>query len=224
MTATRERVIASIRDGLGVSGADKTRADTVAGRLQAHPASTVPGRASGSPEELASRFAEMLESQQATLDWIAEEDDVPEAIAAYLRKLNLPARARIGGDPVLKALPWSRAASLEIVKGPAEPSDELGITRAEAAAAETGTLFFTSGSDNPTSLNFLPENHIAILRKADLLGSYEAVWERLRGRYGAGALPRTVNLISGPSRTADIEQTMVMGAHGPRRLHVVVVG
>ena len=49
-------------------------------------------------------------------------------------------------------------------------------------------------------------------------------FDRLRAIYGEGSLPRTVNLISGPSRTADIEQTIVRGAHGPKRLHVVILG
>ena len=224
MTASRKRVLAAIRGGLGVSGSDKTRTAAVAERLKQHPASTIPARASGTPDELAARFKDMLEGQAATLEQVASDDDIPEAIATYLRGLNMPARARIGQDDTLNALPWEKTAALEIERGPAEPKDEVGITRAETAAAETGTLFMASGPENPTSLNFLPENHIAIIRKSDLVGSYEDAWELLRKRYGADGLPRAVNLISGPSRTADIEQTMVMGAHGPCRLHVIVVG
>ena len=220
---TREVMLASIRSGLGVAGHDKTRAAAVTARLASHPSSTVPARARGSAEDLEKQFADMLEGQAATLEWIAREDDIPEAVARYLRDHNLPAQARIGGDGMLACLPWKRAGALEIASGPAEPEDPVGITRALTGAAETGTLFLTSGPDNPTSLNFLPETHIAVIRKTDITGSYEEAWDRLRSRYGEGNLPRTVNLISGPSRTADIEQTMVMGAHGPRRLHVIVV-
>ena len=96
-----------------------------------------------------------------------------------------------------------------------------------AYAQQTGKVyrigFLTSGADNPTTLNFLPETHIVVIREKDILGSYEDAWNALRKLYGARAMPRTVNLISGPSRTADIEQIIVMGAHGPRRLHVIVV-
>ena len=81
-----------------------------------------------------------------------------------------------------------------------------------------------SGAHNPTTLNFLPDNHIVILRASDIEADYEAVWARLRERYGAGIMPRTVNLVTGPSRSADIEQKLLLGAHGPRRLHVVIVG
>jgi len=223
MTA-RERMLSAIRTGLGVTGSDKIRAATVAARLEQHPSSTVPARAKGSAKSQAALFADMLEGQAATLDWIAREEDVPGAVTGYLRDLNLAARARIGDDEMLSGLPWEQAGALEIVSGPAEPSDTAGITRAEVAAAETGTLFLTSGPGNPTSLNFLPETHIAVIRKSDIVGGYEDAWNRLRESHGQGSLPRTVNLISGPSRTADIEQTMVMGAHGPRRLHVIVVG
>lgn len=92
------------------------------------------------------------------------------------------------------------------------------------AAAETGTLFLVSGADNPTTLNFLPETHIVLICAGDVAGSYEEAFDRLRAIYGESTLPRTVNLISGPSRTADIEQTIVRGAHGPKRLHVVILG
>jgi L-lactate dehydrogenase complex protein LldG len=84
-------------------------------------------------------------------------------------------------------------------------------------------LFLTSGEENPTTLNFLPDTHIMVISKQDILGSYEDAWNALRKVYGARTLPRAVNLVSGPSRTADIEQIIVMGAHGPRRLHVIIV-
>ena len=82
----------------------------------------------------------------------------------------------------------------------------------------------TSGADNPTTLNFLPETAIVVLDAADIAGDYETVWDRLLPPGGEGLLPQTVNLITGPSRSADIEQTLLLGAHGPRSLHIVVVG
>jgi L-lactate dehydrogenase complex protein LldG len=90
--------------------------------------------------------------------------------------------------------------------------------------AESGTLVLVSGEDNPTTLNFLPDTHIVVVSADDVAGDYETVWQRIREQYGAGTMPRTVNLITGPSRSADIEQTLILGAHGPRRLHVIVVG
>ncbi|MGD9869106.1 MAG: lactate utilization protein C, partial [Hyphomicrobiales bacterium] len=106
--------------------------------------------------------------------------------------------------------------------GRAEDDDTASQSHAAAGASETGTLILTSGPDNPTTLNFLPETHMVVVRSQDILGSYEDVWNRLRETFGEGVMPRTVNMVSGPSRTADIEQTIVMGAHGPRRLLVLV--
>ncbi len=89
--------------------------------------------------------------------------------------------------------------------------------------AESGTLALLSGQDNPTTLNFLPDNHIVVLSEHDIAGAYETVFGTIRDLYGKGQMPRTVNLVTGPSRSADIEQTLILGAHGPRRLHIVVV-
>ena len=93
-----------------------------------------------------------------------------------------------------------------------------------AGIAETGTLALVSGPANPTTLNFLPDNHIVVLRKEDILSDYESVFARLRTAYGKGGAPRTLNFVTGPSRSADIEQTLLLGAHGPRRLHIVIAG
>ena len=81
-----------------------------------------------------------------------------------------------------------------------------------------------SGPDNPTTLNFLPDTHIVMLSADDIAGDYETVWRRIRERYGAGVCRARSNLVTGPSRSADIEQTLILGAHGPRALHILVVG
>jgi L-lactate dehydrogenase complex protein LldG len=89
--------------------------------------------------------------------------------------------------------------------------------------AETGTIAMVSGPQNPSTLNFLPDNHIVVVSAKDIQGDYEALFARVRFAYGKGTMPRTVNFITGPSRSGDIEQTLLLGAHGPRRLHVIVV-
>ncbi len=92
------------------------------------------------------------------------------------------------------------------------------------ASPRPASLVLTSGKDNPTTLNFLPETEIVVLDAADVAGDYETVWDRLRERFGKGTMPRTVNFVTGPSRSGDIEQTIILGAHGPRSLHIVIVG
>ena len=98
------------------------------------------------------------------------------------------------------------------------------VSHAFAGVAETGTLVMASGTDNPTTLNFLPDTHVVVLNAKDIAGDYESVWARVRNSFGIDALPRTINLITGPSRSADIAQILILGAHGPRRLHVLVIG
>jgi len=95
-----------------------------------------------------------------------------------------------------------------------------GLTTAFAAIAETGTLMLLSGPHGPTTLNFLPSTHVVVLFESQVTGAYEDAWDLLRA---LPDMPRTVNLITGPSRTGDIEQTIYLGAHGPLNLHVVLV-
>ena len=150
-------------------------------------------------------------------------NDIPAAVARLLRDNNLPARIRRGSDPMLAKLPWHRAGTLDISEGPACDSDTASLSHAFAAAAESGTVILVSGPDNPTTLNFLPEMHVVVLEAKHLDGNYEKAWKRLREVYGQGNMPRAVNMISGPSRTADIEQTIVRPAHGPKSMHVIIV-
>jgi len=174
-------------------------------------------------EELLKLFRGFLEKESATVIEVDRKHDIPSAIANYLRTNNLPARIRVGGDAMLTQLPWGSEPHLEMLLGRAQPSDEVGLSHAAAAVAETGTLVLASGPDNPVTLNFLPENHIVVVEERDLVPSYEDAWDRIRARFGSDGMPRTVNFISGPSRTGDIGGRIVMGAHGPRRVCVIVV-
>jgi L-lactate dehydrogenase complex protein LldG len=112
---------------------------------------------------------------------------------------------------------------LQIRRGRAEAKDRVSLTPCHAAIAETGTLMLISGALTPTTLSFLPETHIVVVHRDQVVATYEDGWDRLRTTANAEALPRAVNFITGPSRTADIEQHIELGAHGPRRLHIVLI-
>jgi L-lactate dehydrogenase complex protein LldG len=168
-------------------------------------------------------FVEMAKGAAATIARVARMEDVPAAVADFLAAQNLPARLRLAGDPALEGLPWSERPLLKLESGPAQASDSASLTPAFAGIAETGTLMLVSGAERPTTLNFLPDNHLVVLREDQLVGPFEDAWDRLRAALGGEALPRTVNFITGPSRSADIEQQLNMGAHGPRRLHIILV-
>ncbi len=162
----------------------------------------------------------MAEEVQATVTRVPSIEAVPEAVARYLAAENLPAELVMAPDPGLDDVPWETRPLLRIRRGRAEPDDAVSLTPCFAAVAETGTLMLLSGPQTPTTLNFLPDTHIAVVRADQVVATYEDGWDRLRvGR----SLPRVVNFITGPSRTGDIEQRIVLGAHGPRRLHIVVI-
>jgi len=220
--SARDEIFASIRRSLRVGPVDAPRRDTVAARLAQAPVGIVPRRGQGEAAERLATFKSEAERVQATVAEVATAADVPAEIARFLRENNLPATLRFGDDARLAAMPWA-ATALEIARGPSEGDDPSAVSAAFAAVAETGTLVLFSGPDNPTTLNFLPDNHLVVLFAADVVADAESVFARLKAVYGAGALPRTVNFITGPSRSADIEQTLLLGAHGPRRLHIVVV-
>lgn len=167
---------------------------------------------------LAARFREKSAAQSSTLDDVASWADVPAAIARYLNSLDLPLRAVIW--PSLAALDW-QTAGIEAAARGALDADLIGITGCFCAVAETGTLMLCSAPEHPATVSLLPETHIAIVPASRIVAGMEEAWSLARNELGT--LPRAVNFISGPSRTGDIEQTIVLGAHGPYRVHQVIV-
>lgn len=223
MNAARDVILGRIRRSLSVTAEDPRRNATVDDRLRRAPKGVIPARGQLPEADRVALFVEMAEKVKASVARVADEAEVPEAVAEYLRANNLPATLRTGSDPLLAGLPWSRT-SVTVSHGPSDGDDPVGLGHAAAAVAESGTLVLASGDDNPTTLNFLPETHVVVLRAADVAGDYETTWRKLRERYGKGNLPRTINWVTGPSRSGDIEQTILVGAHGPKRLHIIVVG
>lgn len=228
----RARILAKVRAGVAHGspvvneGTEAERRATVAARLAAPRRHLVPERVAGkSPSELAAVLQRWIEMAGGELTTVATDAELPAAIAGFLRRHNLPQRIRIGADHRLASLPWPSAPQLEIARGPAERTDMTGVTHALAAVSETGTLVVASGADNPVTLSFLPENNVVVVQRGDIVGPLEDAVARLRASGSAtGAMPRTLNLISGPSRSADIGGIPVLGAHGPKRLCVIVVG
>ncbi|HXE27158.1 MAG TPA: lactate utilization protein [Stellaceae bacterium] len=221
MSEARDQIFGDIRARLGRGRLDPAANAAAEERLNAHRRNLVPARAASLDH--AGQVALFIAEAQAvdtTIARVANAGDVPGAVADFLSSQNLPARLVMTPDPKLDAIPWDARPMLELRRGRAEDSDAAGITGAFAAIAETGTLMLISGELTPTRNNFLPDTHIVVLRASEVVACYEDGWDRLRT---AGAMPRTVNFITGPSRTGDIEQRLVLGAHGPRRLHIVLI-
>ena len=212
-SAHRKTILNKIRASLrrGVLDSSPTRPSEPA---------LLPARAQGPGASLIQRFVEEAEAVATTVHRIASIEDIPDAVARYLADENLPAVIRMAPDHRLTAVPWSTHPTITVTTGVSDGGDEVGLTGALAGVAETGTLVLHSGPESPTTLNFLPGTHIVVLLADQIVGAYEEALALLRA---AGPLPRTVNFITGPSRTADIEQQLELGAHGPRRLHIVLV-
>lgn len=227
MNGSRDQVLNSIRRALKRGLLAPEAAAACETRLVTHRRNLIPARARTLPPRgQVELFVKMAETANATVARVKRAEDVPTAIADYLSRLNLPARLVRAPDPVLDALPWSERPLLETRRGVAEDTDPVGVTACFAAIAETGTLMLHSGAAGPTRNNFLPDTHIVMVRASQVVAAYEDGWDRLRAapsREGGFAMPRTVNFITGPSRTADIEQKIELGAHGPRRLHIVLI-
>ena len=228
MSDARTDMLGRIRRALKRGPLDEEAAAPLAARLKEHRRNLIPKRATALDHRgQVGLFTAMAEGVSATVAHVSSADEVPGAVADYLSRLNLPARLVMAPDPTLDAIPWSARPLLEIRRGRAEDGDSAGVTACFAAVAETGTLMLHSGPESPTRNNFLPDTHIVVLRSRQVVASYEDGFDNLRRKFakpeGGFAMPRTVNFITGPSRTADIEQKIELGAHGPRRLHIVLI-
>ena len=219
----REAILNRLRVALREGKDDAAREQAVQARITTAPRGVIPLRAQLPLEQQVALFCSMAEKFAATVERVSSPAAVPSSVAAYLRQRNLPARVRMGADARLASMPWSSEPALEIVQGRAQDEDLAGVSHAIGGIAESGTLVLHSGQDNPTTVNFLPEYHLVVVLAKDIVGDLETIFDRVRNTFGKGHMPRTLNFITGPSRSADIEQTLLLGAHGPRSLHIMVV-
>ena len=222
MSGEKFQILNSIRRALRRGEVEGPARQQLEHRLSAPPRGPAVARAAVDQPAKVTLFCQWAEANNASVARVSAAD-VPGEVAAYLARNNLPAKAAMAPGPQLEAYDWASQKMLSLRKGRAVASDQVSITGAFAGIAETGTLVTTSGPEHPVTLNLLPDTHIVVLRESDVVGGYEDVWARLRARYGKDRMPRTVNTITGPSRTGDIEQTIELGAHGPRRMHILVV-
>lgn len=219
--SARDEILGRIRRSLKRGPLPAATAASLSAALSARKRGIGLARVKRDQAGLAELFVEMAKAVATTVARVPDLADAPAALARYLAAENLP--ARVVASPALEILPWASHPPLDVRFGAARETDSVSVTPVFAAIAETGTLMTTSGPKTPATLNFLPETHVAILQAGQIVGAYEDAWDRFRDLSRDG-LPRTVNLITGPSRTGDIEQTIMLGAHGPRRLHVILVG
>ena len=212
--SARDRILARVSRATG--GGDKVAVAARLGHHQAH-AAPVPAAAQTIGPARIAQFIAKATAVDATVSRIGSLDDLPKALAEELRSRNLPAAIRTGHDPIFER-DWG---TIEHTTGIGRLDEPATLSRAHLGMAETGTLLLASGPDNPVTLTFLGETHFVVIAAEDIKAGFEDMWAEWRKR---GLDPRTVNLVTGPSRSADIGQTLQLGAHGPVAVHVFVVG
>ncbi len=217
---SRAAIIGAIQRGLRRGPLPPDQQAMLAGRLAAHPRHLVPARGQLALEGRIQLFIQYAEREFATTSRLASLADVPAAIVTYLAQQNLPPALVVSPHPALQAIPFTAKPLLNVLFGTAGATDPVGLQYAFAGIAETGTLLLPSGPATPTTNNLLPDTAIVVLHADKITASYEDAFDVLRE---AGPLPRNIMLVTGPSRSADIEQTLELGAHGPRRLHILIV-
>jgi L-lactate dehydrogenase complex protein LldG len=219
MSTAKENILSRIRQAKGRQALDAARRPDVEARIAARKPYLVPARAQLGAEDLRTLFIAKAEEVSARVLALASKKDIPGAIASLLDESKLPARLAVSPDPWFEGFDWGE---MEIHKGAPRPDDMAGLALAKAGIAETGTLMLASSATSPTLMNFMPDLHIVALPESRILGTYEDGFAQQRR--DSNAMPRALNLITGPSRTGDIEQTILLGAHGPRRLVILLIG
>ncbi len=218
--SARDLIFSRIRRSLGVSGTDPARKAAVTERLRVAPRGVIPGRGQVPREERLGLFARMVTATHATAE-VLPARQIPEAVAAILREHSLSGSVSMGTDPRLTSLPWLDS-DIDVLVGPARPDAAVGISHAEAGVAETGSLVVVASEANPSLHAFLPPVHIIVVQEADIVPDFESAFDLLDSRFGSKQPRRSVNFITGPSRSGDIELTMQLGAHGPGAVHILV--
>ncbi len=203
----REQVLADIRRSLGRTTPSR---EAIAAMPGSGPRPAFDG-------DLVERFVIKMLEKSATLERIAALAEVGTVVARFVASVHAPRRLCVSN--ALASIGWP--SGLEVEHRAARRDDETSVTPCFAAVAESGGIVTHSGPDTPVTLNFFPDNHIVVVHATQVVRHFEDVWTMWRA--SGRPLPRAINIISGPSRTADIEQTIQLGAHGPRRLHILLV-
>ncbi|MBK1656792.1 LutC/YkgG family protein [Paracraurococcus ruber] len=224
---TKEAILGAIRRGLKRGPLPADQQAMLGGRLAAHPRHLIPARSRLPRPDQVALFIRNVEKEFGTVARVPDLAGVPPALADYLAGQNLPPRLAMAPHPEFDAIPWSDRPLLEIERRRAQATDQVSLQHGWAGIAETGTLMLPSSPHLPTTLNLLAETEVVVLRASAIVGAYEEAWDRLRAEshdaVSGGFMPRNIMFVTGPSRSADIEQTLELGAHGPRRLHIILV-
>ena len=214
--SARENILARIRSQTGRPGATSdSELAAVRAHIARHERGPLPSIARHDPVR---HFIQECARLDSTLAEVADIAGVPREVARYIAAGSL--LPRCVGWPELALLDW-QAAGIQFDDRPATGDDLIGVTGCYCAIGETGTVLLLGAPATPKATALLPETHICIVKKSRMVPTMEDAFALMRGEIGEP--PRATFFVSGPSRTADIEQTIVIGAHGPYRVHVILI-
>jgi L-lactate dehydrogenase complex protein LldG len=216
----RQAIMMAIRQQLAASGPFDVVHEENRARHEATQPETVPLELPGS---LLDRFRQSLEAVGGHCLVVQDEAEATEAVREIVQRLQAE-RLAISDAPLVRRLLQPLAAEVELVNN-AGKADlfkcDIGVTGAQWAIAETGTLALESDVERHRLASLVPPVHVAIVEakriRQTLLEVLQAIAEQGRD------LSRTITFITGPSRTSDIELTLAIGVHGPAELHVIVL-
>lgn len=214
--SARENILARIREKSGRNGVTSApELAAVRAHIAEHACGPLPSISRHDPVTHFIAECARLKSTTARLDDITA---LPAEVARYIAANTLAMRCV--GWHEFAALNW-QSAGIQFDDRPANGDDLIGLTGSFCGIGETGTLLLLGAPATPKATALLPETHICVVKKSRILATMEDSFALMRAEIGEP--PRATFFVSGPSRTADIEQTLVIGAHGPYRVHVILI-
>ncbi|HMU90574.1 MAG TPA: lactate utilization protein [Pseudomonadales bacterium] len=216
----RLQILTNIRRSLGRDALAPAQQQPLEAALAAPQPNLIPAQTRLNGAALLERFVTKAEAALASVQRLGNLDELPAAIEAYLRQHQLPAALTVP-ESGLAALLGPQPLPFALLQRPARSGDAACLTGCFAAMAETGSVVLRSGAELPIGSGYLPDSHLVLLRSEQIVDCYESLWRKVRAELGT--MPRSLNWITGPSRSADIGMSMQMGAHGPIRLHLLLL-
>ena len=221
MITNRERILSKIKSNLGK---EKDRAkidiDILEARLKGSMPSLIPKRGIIQQDKLLEKFESSARGVASSVSIIDDLAEIPKEVKYYLTQNNIASKIVVLPNKELDSIDWNKYPTLEVTKKFPDEKDETVFVSSYVAIAETGTIVQLSSSENPITSHFLPDNSIVLVKASRIVAAAEDAFKVMRKEINS--IPRTITLISGPSRTGDIALNIELGAHGPRKVHLLI--
>lgn len=207
--AARAQILVRIRAGLA--------------SIQSRPvAPTIPSSEAVDRGALIARFRQHAHEAAATTERIPVYADLPSSVARYLHGQGLPAQALVVDDIRALGAFDEQPDELAVIDRSIQPDGDTVVTGCFAGLADAGAIVIVSAAGYPVAMNFLAETHIAVVPACRIFADHDDLWRCFDEEFG-DIRPRMMNWIVGPSRTADLGVPSKLGAHGPARVHILIV-